>query len=128
MMNPFVLGKKIKQSRINHGMTQSQLAEKLGISYQQIQKYENGDSQMSVSRFFEIAMALETDPLALLEDIVFTSKISEPRRGYKTPAKNGSQATAQEKQLIENYRKIKSTVIKDDILKLIKSLAMTRIR
>jgi transcriptional regulator with XRE-family HTH domain len=40
------------------GMTQQQLAEKVGIKFQQIQKYETGMNRISASRLFDIAQAL----------------------------------------------------------------------
>jgi len=41
------------------GMTQQQLAEKVGIKFQQIQKYETGMNRVSASRLWDIAEALE---------------------------------------------------------------------
>jgi transcriptional regulator with XRE-family HTH domain len=40
------------------GMTQQQLAEKVGIKFQQIQKYETGMNRISASRLWDIARAL----------------------------------------------------------------------
>ncbi len=42
-------------------MTQQQLAEKVGIKFQQIQKYETGMNRVSASRLFDIAQVLGTD-------------------------------------------------------------------
>ncbi|MEM7662471.1 MAG: helix-turn-helix domain-containing protein [Pseudomonadota bacterium] len=55
------IGAQIRQRRIMMGLTQDQLAETLGISYQQVQKYETGSNRVSASRLFEIANLLETD-------------------------------------------------------------------
>jgi len=41
------------------GMTQQQLAEKVGIKFQQIQKYETGMNRISASRLWDIAEALQ---------------------------------------------------------------------
>jgi transcriptional regulator with XRE-family HTH domain len=41
------------------GMTQQQLAEKVGIKFQQIQKYETGMNRVSASRLFDVAQALD---------------------------------------------------------------------
>ncbi|MBD0392114.1 helix-turn-helix transcriptional regulator [Wolbachia endosymbiont of Pentalonia nigronervosa] len=45
-----IIGKKIRQFRLTRGFTQSELAEKIGISYQQIQKYENGTNHISIKQ------------------------------------------------------------------------------
>ena len=51
------------------GMTQQQLAEKVGIKFQQIQKYETGANRVSASRLWDIADALETNVTFFFEGI-----------------------------------------------------------
>lgn len=53
------VGKRIRQRRWLTGMTQQQLAEQVGIKFQQIQKYETGANRVSASRIWDIADALE---------------------------------------------------------------------
>ena len=53
------VGKRIRQRRWLVGMTQQQLAEKVGIKFQQIQKYETGANRVSASRLWDIADALD---------------------------------------------------------------------
>jgi transcriptional regulator with XRE-family HTH domain len=53
------VGKKVFQRRWMLGMTQQQLGEKVGIRFQQIQKYESGANRISASRLWEIAAALQ---------------------------------------------------------------------
>lgn len=53
------VGKRIRHRRWMVGMTQQQLAEKVGIKFQQIQKYETGMNRVSASRLWDIADALE---------------------------------------------------------------------
>ncbi len=53
------VGKKIRQRRWLTGMTQQQLAEQVGIKFQQIQKYETGANRVSASRLWDISDALE---------------------------------------------------------------------
>lgn len=52
------VGKRIRHRRWMVGMTQQQLAEKVGIKFQQIQKYETGMNRVSASRLWDIAEAL----------------------------------------------------------------------
>ena len=52
------VGKRIRHIRWMVGMTQQQLAEKVGIKFQQIQKYETGANRVSASRLWGIAEAL----------------------------------------------------------------------
>jgi transcriptional regulator with XRE-family HTH domain len=53
------VGKRIRQRRWLVGMTQQQLAEHVGIKFQQIQKYETGANRVSASRLWDIASTLD---------------------------------------------------------------------
>jgi transcriptional regulator with XRE-family HTH domain len=52
------VGKRIRHRRWMVGMTQQQLADQVGIKFQQIQKYETGMNRVSASRLWDIAEAL----------------------------------------------------------------------
>ncbi|NIZ60140.1 transcriptional regulator [Sedimentitalea sp. CY04] len=52
------VGKRIRHRRWLTGMTQQQLAEQVGIKFQQIQKYETGANRVSASRLWDIADSL----------------------------------------------------------------------
>ena len=52
------VGQKIRRRRWMTDMTQKQLADAVGIKFQQIQKYETGANRVSASRLFEISQAL----------------------------------------------------------------------
>jgi transcriptional regulator with XRE-family HTH domain len=52
------VGKRVRHRRWLTGMTQQQLAEQVGIKFQQIQKYETGANRVSASRLWDIADAL----------------------------------------------------------------------
>lgn len=53
------LGARVREGRLKIGMSQSQLARLIGLSYQQVQKEEKGQNRISASQLFQIAMALE---------------------------------------------------------------------
>lgn len=52
------VGQKFKSLRVMRGLTQTELADGLGISFQQVQKYELGRNRISASRLFESARLL----------------------------------------------------------------------
>jgi transcriptional regulator with XRE-family HTH domain len=52
------VGKRIRHRRWMNGTTQQQLAEKVGIKFQQIQKYETGMNRVSASRLWDIGRSL----------------------------------------------------------------------
>jgi len=63
------VGKRVRHRRWMVGMTQQQLAEKVGIKFQQIQKYETGMNRISASRLWDIAEALEVPVSFFFEGI-----------------------------------------------------------
>ncbi len=52
------VGRRIRQGRLELGQPQSDLANALGISFQQIQKYENGTNRVSAGRLYAVAQHL----------------------------------------------------------------------
>ncbi len=63
------VGKHIRLKRLELGMTQGKLANEIGLSYQQIQKYETGSNRVSSGRLFFIAQILETPVFLFYQDI-----------------------------------------------------------
>ncbi len=56
-----LIGAHVRRKRLARGLSQQYLARQLGLSFQQLQKYENGTNRISASRLFAIAMALRAD-------------------------------------------------------------------
>jgi len=52
------VGARIRERRIMLGLTQQQLAEMIGVTYQQAHKYERGINRVSAGRLFEVAQVL----------------------------------------------------------------------
>lgn len=63
------VGQKIRRRRWMTDMTQKQLADAVGIKFQQIQKYETGANRVSASRLFEISQALSVPVSYFFESI-----------------------------------------------------------
>ena len=53
------VGKKLKEKRKKLGLTQTELSKQVGISFQQIQKYETGQNRISASMLFKMSNILE---------------------------------------------------------------------
>lgn len=70
------VGKRIRHRRWLVGMTQQQLAERVGIKFQQIQKYETGANRVSASRLWDIADALEV-PVSFFFEGLATEEAGE---------------------------------------------------
>ena len=70
------VGKRVRHRRWMLGMTQQQLAEHVGIKFQQIQKYETGMNRISASRLWDIAAALDV-PVAFFFDGISDGEAAE---------------------------------------------------
>lgn len=64
----YVLGRKLRLARTEAGLSQQALAERLGITFQQIQKYEKGANRIAASRLVSIAAAVDRPISYFLED------------------------------------------------------------
>lgn len=78
------VGKRIRHRRWLVGMTQQQLAERVGIKFQQIQKYETGANRVSASRLWDIAESLEVPVSFFFEGI--EAEGAEPSTTDNVPA------------------------------------------
>lgn len=72
------VGKMLRSIRKAKGVSQETLADALGISFQQVQKYENGSNRVSASKMFEAAMFLGVAPTAFFEGLEGTPKTGVP--------------------------------------------------
>lgn len=90
-----IIGKKLRELRNQSGLSQTQMASKLGISYQQIQKYEKGVNCPNVTRLFQIADVFKVEPIKLFLP-----------EGYKEEKKRTSQLEKDEISVLQLYRKL----------------------
>lgn len=103
------IGEIIKRIRKAKGFSQMELAEKIGITYQQFQKYEKGKSKITVDRLIDIAKALDVPLSTILVKI------------YKDD--NIKTYSYEEVVLLEYFRKISDPELKKSLLNIFKKLA-----
>jgi transcriptional regulator with XRE-family HTH domain len=98
MKNPvdMHIGQRLRHRRRMHGLTQKQLAEPIGIRFQQIQKYETGANRISAAKLWDFARALDV-PVSF-----FFSGLEDPNRAQQIHGP-GDQALEQ-KETIELVR------------------------
>lgn len=72
-----IIGQRIRACRKAHKMSQTALAERLGIAWQQVQKYENGANRVSASRIWEIADLFQVPVSHFFEDITDDLNVTE---------------------------------------------------
>lgn len=63
-----LVGQRVRVLRLANGLSQTSLAQEIGVSFQQLQKYENGTNRISASKLYMIANALNVQVASLFED------------------------------------------------------------
>lgn len=72
------VGRRLRARRLLLGMSQERLGELLGLTFQQIQKYERGANRLGASRLFEAARALDVEVGYFFEDLLQAPDVSRP--------------------------------------------------
>ncbi|MDA8238823.1 MAG: helix-turn-helix transcriptional regulator [Nitrospiraceae bacterium] len=110
-------GQIIRDARLSSGMSQMQLAEKLGISYQQVQKYEKGTSELTLTRLYQMAEALEIPVGAFLQ--------GENLAVSEQPAFYGK-LSGEEDTLLRLFRNIRGGKMRKTAIAVVKAIAEQR--
>ena len=111
------LGGRIRLRRRELGLSQNQLARQVGITFQQVQKYEYGTNRVSFSRLVGIAQALQCGTIDIVGDLV-SSKASAVFSRHIARLNEPGAA-----DLLEAYSTIQSPKHRRAILNLAKQLA-----
>ena len=113
---------RIRQRRIMLGLTQQQMAELIGVTYQQAHKYETGINRISAGRLYQIARALGVNIGYFFEDVDPSSGVAAARAQELMP---------QQRMLLElarNFSAIKSRKHQEAICHLARALSDTEMR
>lgn len=133
LINPvdIYIGNKVRARRNLLGLSQEELAHSIGLTFQQVQKYEKGVNRISVSRLVDICRTLKA-PI----EYFFDSGLP-PARGGKAQAARGFAESRQEAiedapdvmtrrdvlELIRAYSKIKSPKLQKQLLEMARAMA-----
>jgi len=100
------VGGRIRRFRQDAALSQEALAELVGVSFQQVQKYESGHTTLNILKLQQIADALKIQVTDFFDS---------------TPAKQ-VRLTSEEDQLLQAFRKVKNGEMRNCILKLVGNL------
>jgi len=105
-----VLGERIRRRRRELQLSQSALGARLGITFQQVQKYENGTNRVSATTLIKLADALSMSVTELLQEV--------------DPASTPSDLEAQRVQLLAAFGRIQSADVRAAVLTLVVGLSI----
>jgi len=115
------IGKRIKMQRLTRGLSQTDVASRLGITFQQIQKYERGLNRVGAGRLQEIANLFRVTPAFFFED----GPRHKPGQSEEASETTELLANKYNLALAQAYNKIRSRTVRRNVLELVEGLAET---
>ncbi len=117
------VGARIRMRRRFLGLTQQTLAESLGLTFQQVQKYERGANRVSASKLHEIARALQVRASFFFEGLADTvGDQQDAARGAEKSIREFLM-TAEGQELAALYPRIHQSRVRRQVLELVRAVA-----
>ncbi len=101
-----LVGRRAKECRALAGLSQMAVAEKLGLSFQQLQKYEKGYNRISASRLYELGQ---------LFGVPVTYFYEEMEAGKDAPSRDETLTKRETLELVKAYYSISDPAVRDSI-------------
>jgi len=117
------VGQRLKARRVGLRISQSEIGKALEVTFQQIQKYENGANRIGASNLYRLAQALNVDVSYFFEDVPSASKAKslsdQPASGFEHDPMTQPESI----KLVHNYFRIASPGVRGRVFQLVKSIA-----
>lgn len=121
------VGYRIKLKRAELSLTQEDLANAIGVSFQQIQKYESGANRIAPARMLEISRKLKVPVSYFFSGIDCLQQNTAFLQESPVTTKNKDDKKSKEQkhlfELIESFEKISNQKLREQVLLLTKALA-----
>lgn len=113
------VGQRIRAFRKEANLSQTELASQIGVTFQQVQKYENGMNRVGAGRLTMIARALNVSIIAFFEGL---ARRTDKRRDDSARVIELESIPAAPK-LLKAFSEIPDAVIQTEIIKLVRALS-----
>lgn len=122
------VGSRVRLRRTLLGMSQERLGEALGLTFQQVQKYERGTNRIGASRLYDLSRVLDVPVSFFYEDMTDEVMSASPRhmvRATEDPPEIESSLLAQREtlELVRAYYRITAPDVRRQVQELAKALA-----
>lgn len=121
------VGSRVRMRRMLLGMSQEKLGEHLGLTFQQVQKYEKGVNRIGASRLYDMAIVLGVPVQFFYDDVPGNDKLNESAPGFaETPDESyvvEFLSTRDGLELNKAFVKITDPRLRRTIIDLVRSLA-----
>lgn len=122
------VGSRVRLRRTLLGMSQEKLGEAIGLTFQQVQKYERGANRVGASRLFDLSRVLDV-PVGFFfdempEDVAASSPAQRPGRDAPPPEQELDPMVKRETlELVRAYYKIEEPSVRKRLFEMTKALA-----
>ncbi len=103
------VGRRARERRTLEGMSQTAVANKLGLTFQQLQKYERGHNRISASKLYELANIFDVPVSYFYEGM---------EAGKGAPSRDETLTKRETLELVRAYYAISDPAVRDSIRKL----------
>ncbi len=112
-----LVGKRIRLRRTQLLLSQTDVGQKLGVAYQQVQKYETGSNRVSCSRLYEISKILDV-PVTFFFEVAGEAcvELAVAKDSDARELKDGL-------RLVAAFRQIRNTVVRKNVVALVETAA-----
>ena len=117
------VGNRVRLRRMLVGMSQERLGEHLGLTFQQVQKYEKGVNRIGAGRLFQVAQILGVPISYFYEGVIEQSAESMRKGDATTPPVMEFLSSGEGLQLTLAFMRIKDSKVRKRVIDLVKSLA-----
>jgi transcriptional regulator with XRE-family HTH domain len=114
-----IVGRNVRLRRLAKGISQTELGEKIGVTFQQVQKYEKGVNRVSSGRLSSIAKVLETSVSALFDH--GPEHVRQGREDDNSPLELLSEPQAL--RVVRAFSKIGDPSVRRSVVSLVENLA-----
>jgi transcriptional regulator with XRE-family HTH domain len=122
------VGQRLRVRRSLLGLSQEKLAEAIGLTFQQVQKYERGTNRVSAGRLFELSNVLDVPVSYFFDQVSETIGKQKALKGLSDNKQEGfengdTMSRKETLDLVRIYYSVEDPEARKDILKFVKSMA-----
>lgn len=121
------VGSRVRLRRTLLGMSQEKLGEAIGLTFQQVQKYERGSNRIGASRLFDLARVLDVSVGFFFDDMSEDVAARSPGQSKGSPAEavevgRSPMAKRETLELVRAYYKIHDAAVRKRLFEMVKAL------
>lgn len=119
------VGSRVRARRVGIRLSQTKLGEAIGVTFQQVQKYENGTNRIGASNLFKIAKTLGVEVAYFFEGVqeIADSMAAEASDAPLGAAKEDPMTSRDAIELMHNYHRVKDANVRKRLAQFVKTLA-----